>query len=143
MELNKKYIAKLISLYENGESSLEQERELKTYFSSGDYDKEFEEYAMLFKFFESEAETNYDEEVVIPNTRSNFSWINIAASICIVVGGLWFYNYYSQQQELEEAKIAFEKTQDALNLLSHNMNQGLEKLEYVEVFSQKTNKILK
>lgn len=143
MEYDKNYIRKLIGLYEEGETSLDQEKELKAYFSSKDYDREFEDYALLFRFFKQESTAKADQ-IPQPKTKpSNYFWINIAASICIVLGGLWFYEYYDHQQDLEKARQAFETTQTALNLLSHNMNEGLEKLEYIEVFSQQKNKILK
>lgn len=143
MEWDKNYIRKLLSLYEEGETTLEQEQELKRYFSSENYDRDFEAYATLFRFFVSESETRFEDDVK-PETKSkNYFWINIAASICIVLGGLWYYDYYVKQQKIEEARIAFETTQNALNLLSANMNEGLEKLEYVEVFSKKKNKLIK
>jgi len=143
MEFDRNYIRKLLNLYEEGESSLEQDADLKAYFSSGNYDEAFEEYALLFQFFEKESTTKYTTDGKLPEKSSKFSWMNIAASVCIIIGALWFYNYQSQQQELKEARLAFEKTQHALNLISFNMNKGLEKLEYVEVFSEKKNELLK
>jgi hypothetical protein len=143
MEFDNNYIRKLLTLYEDGETTLEQEQELRAYFSSDNYDSEFEVYAIMFKSFAMESKANYNGEVKTPKTFKAYSWINIAASICIIVGALWFYNYQAHQQELEKARVAFEKTQNALNLLSINMNKGLEKLEYVEVFSEQKNKIIK
>lgn len=143
MEFNKSYISELLSLYEQGETTLDQERELKMYFSSGNYDSDFKAYATLFKFFEIESNTQFEGEIKTEKKSSRYFWINVAASICIVLGGVWFYTYYENQQKLEEVRLAFETTQNALNLLSINMNEGLEKLEYVEVFSQQKNKLIK
>lgn len=143
MEYDKAYISKLLSLYEEGETTLDQEKELKMYFTSEHYDSDFEVYATLFKFFETESNTQFDEELKTEKNSPNFLWMNIAASIFIVLGVLWFYNYYDNQKELKEAKLAFETTQNALNLLSNNMNEGLEKLEYVEIFSTQKNKLIK
>lgn len=143
MELDKSYVEKLLKLYEEGETTLEQERELKSYFSSGNYDSDFEAYAFLFQYFEKESKTISPALESKEEKSSTYFWINIAASICIVLGGLWYYQYQHKQQELKEAKVAFETTQDALNLLSVNMNEGLEKLEYVEVFNSQKNKLIK
>ncbi|NEV93359.1 hypothetical protein G3567_04240 [Psychroflexus sp. YR1-1] len=143
MELDKSYVEKLLKLYEEGETTLEQERELKSYFSSENYDSEFAAYARLFQFFEKESTSQSPPlQTKAKKTRYPF-WINIAASICIVLGGVWFYDFYQDQQELEQARLAFETTQNALNFLSINMNEGLEKLEYIEVFSQQKNKLIK
>lgn len=143
MEFNKKHINQLLSLYEEGETTLEQERSLKTYFSSGNYDSDFEPYARLFKFYEDESTIQFKGKEATEKKSSPYFWIHIAASICIVLGGVWFYNYYDNQQKLEEARLAFETTQNALNLISINMNEGLEKLEYVEIFSQQKNNLIK
>lgn len=143
MEYDKAYISKLLSLYEEGETTLDQEKELKMYFTSEHYDSDFEVYATLFKFFETESNTQFDEELKTEKNSPNFLWMNIAASIFIVLGVLWFYNYYDNQKELKEARLAFETTQNALNLLSNTMNEGLEKLEYVEIFSTQKNKLIK
>lgn len=143
MEFNKAYISELLDLYEEGETSLEQEKELKLYFSSEDYDRDFEAYALLFNFFKNESETQLEDKVENKKRSSKNLWINIAASICIALGGLWFYDYYETQQEMKEARQAFRTTQNALNLLSINMNEGLEKLEYIEVFNTQKNKIIK
>lgn len=143
MEYDKAYISKLLSLYEEGETTLDQEKELKMYFTSEHYDSDFEVYGTLFKFFETEYNTQFDEELKTEKNSPNFLWMNIAASIFIVLGVLWFYNYYDNQKELKEARLAFETTQNALNLLSNTMNEGLEKLEYVEIFSTQKNKLIK
>ncbi|SDG57006.1 hypothetical protein [Psychroflexus sediminis] len=143
MELDKTYVEKLLKLYEEGETTLEQERALKSYFSNENYDSDFEAYALLFQFFEKESTSQSPPLKTKEKKTTHQFWINIAASICIVLGGVWFYNFYENQQELEEARLAFETTQNALNYLSINMNEGLEKLEYVEVFSQQKNKLIK
>jgi uncharacterized membrane-anchored protein YitT (DUF2179 family) len=143
MELDKNEIERLLTLYEEGETTLEQEQQLKTYFSSSNYDKELEVYASLFKAFEKEAKTEYKPTESKPKTTSNYFWMNIAASILVVIGTLWFYNHYQKQQELQQAKLMFENTQEALHLVSQTMNKGLQKLEYVEIFSEQKNKLLK
>lgn len=143
MEYNKLKIQNLLYLYEQGKTTLEQEQFLRTYFSSEDYDDEFEAYALLFSYFQNQKEA-YIQLENTPKEKTNFShWFRVVASVCIVLGGLWFYESYTQQQEIEKAKYAFETTQKALNLLSVNMNQGLEKLEYVEVFNEQKNHLLK
>lgn len=143
MEYNKLKIQNLLYLYEEGKTTLEQEQFLKTYFFSEDYDDEFEAYALLFSYFQNQKEAHIQLENT-PKEKTNFShWFSVAASVCIVLGGLWLYESYTQQQEIEKAKYAFETAQKALNLLSVNMNQGLEKLEYVEVFNEQKNHLLK
>jgi hypothetical protein len=144
MDFSKAYITKLLDLYDDGETTLEQERDLKSYFASESYDKDFESYAVLFSYFETELKTTSEVEISIQSPKPNkFLWLNVAASIVVILGGVWLFTYYEKQQDIQEARIAFEKTQNALNFLSYNMNEGLEKLEYIEVFSTQKNKIIK
>ncbi|AFU67242.1 hypothetical protein P700755_000186 [Psychroflexus torquis ATCC 700755] len=144
MDFSKAYITKLLDLYDDGETTLEQERDLKSYFASEFYDKDFEPYALLFSYFETESKTTSKVKLDVESPKPNkFLWLNIAASIVVVIGAVWFFTYYEKQQDMQEARIAFEKTQNALNFLSFNMNEGLEKLEYIEVFNTQKNKIIK
>ena len=144
MDFSEAYITKLLDLYDDGETTLEQERDLKSYFASESYDKDFESYAVLFSYFETELKTTSEVEISIQSPKPNkFLWLNVAASIVVILGGVWLFTYYEKQQDIQEARIAFEKTQNALNFLSYNMNEGLEKLEYIEVFSTQKNKIIK
>jgi hypothetical protein len=144
MDFSKAYITKLLDLYDDGETTLEQERDLKSYFASESYDRDFEPYALLFSYFETESKTISQVELDVESPKPNkFLWLNIAASIVVVIGAVWFFTYYEKQQDMQEARIAFEKTQNALNFLSFNMNEGLEKLEYIEVFNTQKNKIIK
>ena len=144
MDFSEAYITKLLDLYDDGETTLEQERDLKSYFASESYDKDFESYAVLFSYFETELKTTSEVEISIQSPKPNkFLWLNVAASIVVILGGVWLFTYYEKQQDIQEARIAFEKTQNALNFLSYNMNEGLEKLEYIEVFNTQKNKIIK
>jgi hypothetical protein len=144
MDFSKAYITKLLDLYDDAETTLEQERDLKSYFASESYDKDFESYAVLFSYFETESKTTSEVEVDLKPPKPNkFLWLNVAASIVVILGAVWLFTYYEKQQDIQEARIAFEKTQNALNFLSFNMNEGLEKLEYIEVFNTQKNKIIK
>ena len=144
MDFSKAYITKLLDLYDDGETTLEQERDLKSYFASESYDKDFEPYAVLFSYFETESKTTSQVEVDLQSSKPNkFLWLNVAASIVVILGAVWLFTYYEKQQDIQAARIAFEKTQNALNFLSYNMNEGLEKLEYIEVLNTQKNKIIK
>lgn len=145
MDFSKNNISRLLSLYEEGKTTLTEENLLKAYFKTNDYDSDFEAYALLFDYFDKESETTTELNIKPVESTSSFKhlWLNVAASILVILGGVWFYNYSFKQQNAEEARLAFEKTQNALNLISANMNKGLEQLEYVEVFAQEKNKLIK
>ena len=143
MEYSKNKIEQLLNLYEEGKTTLEEERFLKSYFASSRYDSDFEAYALLFKTFDKESSYTLKEELKTKTPSKNHSWMTIAASILVVFGTVWFYNYNEKLSEIEEAQLMFENTQQALNLVSQTMNTGLQKLEYVEIFSTHKNQLLK
>ena len=58
MELNR--LEKLISRYEEGETTLAEEKELREYFSQEEIPEHLETYALLFKFQSQESSTTYE-----------------------------------------------------------------------------------
>ncbi|WP_127845688.1 hypothetical protein [Psychroflexus aestuariivivens] len=144
MDFSKKYISKLLEKYDNGNSTLEEEQHLKTYFTEHDIASEFEVYRPLFAYFEQAKNLSYHSKWQ-PQRKVKMKplWMKVAASFIVILGSVWLFNLYQEQQELKAAKMAFEETQQALKMISENMNQGLEKLEYVEVFSEQKNKLIK
>ncbi|MFN2261885.1 MAG: hypothetical protein ABR595_07470 [Psychroflexus sp.] len=144
MDFKKNYISKLLEKYDHGKTSLAEENHLKKYFATQDIPEEFEVYKPMFTYFEQAKITDYKSRWR-PQRKVKLKplWLKVAASFIVILGSLWLFNFYQEQQELKAAKIAFEETQDALKMMSKNMNQGLEKLEYVEVFGNQKNKLIK
>ena len=67
-----------------------------------------------------------------------------AASVVVAIGVAGFvFSEPKLTQEEQEALIAFQKTKEAMQLMSKNFNQGAEELTHISTFTLTKNKILK
>ena len=88
-----KYIQGLLEKYWEGESSLEEERQLKQYFNSGDVDKSLRKFMPIFQAFQDEQAVQFQETKVVSMNASRVNWryLAMAASFALVLAaGLWW-----------------------------------------------------
>lgn len=142
----------LIEKYFEGETSLEEEAQLRAYFNGGEVDSELRVYEPLFQHFASEREqtlsVDFDDalfqkmeaaEVKIVKMRT---WprnlLRIAAVGAVLVVAMVFLQKsnttHAQQAsvdwskyEITDEKQAYEETVKALKLVSSKLNKGSKK----------------
>lgn len=161
-------IEKLIEKYNNAETTLKEEAQLKAYFTSDDVASHLEQYKPLFQYFSKAKEEQYTKEVPLQsdhywNKRRLYQWVSVAAIAVIMLGFLFptFNNdsktladYTPEEQQMYlEAKQALAmlshnfndgaSSLNALSLASENFNVGLEKANHVKELSKTTDKLLK
>jgi len=145
MELAK--IETLLESYFEGETNLQQEQELRTYFASSNVAPHLSMYTPLFNAMQQAQEEEAPMEVTLPVTQksNNRKWLSIAASVVVLIGAFSFvFNHQNQlSAEEQEALAAFEQSKEALEMLSVNFNKGAEELNVLSQFTNTTNKILK
>jgi hypothetical protein len=148
MEENK--IREVLERYWEGETSLEEEKELRSYFASSQVADEYASYIPLFVFFDEERHKEMSTHIKLPidvkkGKVINIKWlINIAASIVIFIAMFFInknlnrenvhqYAYHDTYQTPEEAYL---EVKQALLFVSVKMNKGvstisqsLEKME--------------
>lgn len=142
MELNE--IEILIEKYFDGETTIEQENKLRTYFLSDNVASHLQQYQAIFGFY-ADAKKEKAPVIELRETRS-FSWYSVAASVVILigVGTFAYFNTQQNRQDLgsfNDPQIAFEQTQQALDLLSGKVNQGIQTVEYVDEYNVATDRI--
>jgi hypothetical protein len=155
-----KKIAELLQTFFNGESTIEEERTLETYFKSGNVAKEFQEYAAYFngisELANSADDRNIEEEVMdfilenelLEKTRYRWLWqtvTGVAASVIIILGGFLFYQ---QQQKpfddtFKDPKEAYAYAQHTLQFVSGKYNKGLAGLSNFEKLQKASQPIKK
>lgn len=142
MEQNK--IEELIEKYLEGNTNLQEENVLKTYFSSQEIPLHLNQYKAFFGYYnESKKETL--KEVFIPKKQNHKKWMGIAASLAlgfIIVA--YLYQYPTKKEELDtfdSPEEAFVETHKALQMVANNMNYGMENVSYLEEY-EKTKKII-
>lgn len=146
MELAK--IEKLLDAYFEGNTSLADEATLRAYFAQDEVAPHLAMYQPMFVGLSAAKEEVSNLEIELPKQKATISnwWYGVAASVVIAIGVAGFmFNEQGAQltQEEQEALIAFEKTREAMKLMSKNFNQGAEELAHISTFTQTKNKILK
>ncbi len=139
MELDK--IERLIEKYLEAETTLEEERILKNYFSQDDVPVHLTEYKSLFNYFiDSSLETS-TKSITLSRRSIDLKWLSIAAMLIFFVGV--FSIYQNNISEKEEARLAYIETQKALNLISQSLNKGNSAIAQLQTFENTQNKIFK
>ncbi len=151
-------IEQLVTKYENGETSLKEEALLKDYFSQETVAPHLEMYKPMFVYFLATQQEQFTKDVPLKPRQTNriYKWISVAAVAVLTVGV--YFNQSQPKYSAEEIE-AYNKTVGALNLLSStfnkgtehmqldlmssNFNRGTQSINYVDAFTQTTNKIFK
>lgn len=120
-------IEKLLEKYLEAETSVQEEVLLQDYFSQDHVAPHLYEYKALFTYFgESKAE-RFTKTIPLKPRSTNWKWLSVAAAVVLL------FSIYSIQQpsstgltaqEEQEARVAFEETQKAFQLISQNLNKG-------------------
>ena len=145
MEL--KLVEQLLEKYFQGETTIAEEKQLKAYFSSNDVAPHLAKYQSLFGYFETQKETQFEQKLPLqPRKQNNVKWIGIAASFVVLFGLATFYYYPSEpkQEDLgtyDNPEEAFIATQKALQMVSEQVNIGMESVVYLEEY-EKTKKTI-
>ncbi len=152
----------LLKKYWEGETSLEEEKELREFFATHEGDARWAHEAALFRYFgQSASEERLGEffdhrildEISRESRRSGQGnvrqlWFNIgkvAAVITVLVAAVYFSvqdyrdNQVAIQKELgtyEDPKKAYEETKKALLLISQSMGKGTAQAQKVSVFHE-------
>jgi hypothetical protein len=140
-------IEAFLDAYFEGQSTLEQESQLREYFTTQEVAPHLIAYIGLFEGLKAAQEEVLEKEVTLPSTTtfSKRSWLSIAASIVIVLGvaGLQFSNSNQLTEEEVIALAEFNKSKEILLLLSKSFNKGTAELAALGEFTEAKNKIIK
>lgn len=140
-----KSINNLLERYFEGETSLEEERLLRTYFTEEKVDDRLMSYKSIFRYFDQESKKvstePFDEELLEGGTTSRpillkaFVWYSrVAAAIVIAIGLWWLIPTTPVEQaqtaidwsryEVDTPEEAFQISKSALVQLSVKLNEG-------------------
>ena len=115
-------IQALLDRYWEGETTLEEERVLKEYFNSGNYDPRFRNEAPLFQALRAEQNVQLVQAPKVVAMRPTlYSWKNIAAaaSVALLIGaGAWWWS--TQPADIQQPVVDRQQTvpQDTLQTQS-------------------------
>ncbi len=133
-------IEKLLEKYDNAETTLQEEAQLRAYFSSDDVASHLESYKPLFVYFTNTQQEAFTKDVPL-NTKKKinfYQWISVAAAAVLMFGimipQMWSSPTYSQ----EEIEL-YNKTKNALAFMSSNFNEGASSINVLEMASDNFN----
>lgn len=155
-------IEELLEKYNNAETSLQEEAQLRAYFTSDNVAPHLEHYKSLFQYFSEAQQEQYTKDVPL-NTKKKtrlYQWISVAAAAVLILGLIVPRFTGPTEQEKQEALLVYNQTMEALSLVSLGMNKGKEQLSNLALvsdnisegvnqvsklgeFNRVTNKILK
>lgn len=150
MELNK--IEILIEKYFEGNSNLEEEKELKKYFALEEVAPELAKYRVVFGYFSKTHSQELKQEIHLPSRiqerkRAKIG-LSIAASIVIVLVAATstYFDKKVPHQDLgtyNNPELAIKEIQKELAMLSQHVNIGIESVSIVEQYEDSKKLIFK
>lgn len=132
-------IEKLLAKYLDATTTLQEEAQLKTYFTSSNVAPHLQEYEYMFQYFENAKKEHYTKNIRLETKQQRRKWIGLAASIALLIGVIGFNRYQYNQ----EAKRAYADTQNALQLIATHMNKSTVAFGHLNKFEQTTQKVFK
>lgn len=149
----------LLNKYWEGQTSLEEERELRDYFSKGSVAPEHEMYRSIFNTFEDEnamemnaefdafAKLTPEEQPVDSSKLRVLKGIGIAAGLAALLAvGSHYIGSTSASTAVDtydDPKEAYYATVQALQLVSTKLNNGRENLKPLEEINNKKDKVFR
>jgi len=136
-------IEELIEKYNNAETTLVEEQQLRAYFTSDNIAPHLEHYKPMFVYFSQAQQEQYTKDVPLkPKRTKMYQWISVAAVTVLMLGFIIPQVLGPSQEELRQKELAMEtynKTMEALSLVSIGMNEGKEQLNSLTLVSDNLN----
>ncbi len=139
-------IEKLVGKYLNAETTVQEETTLREYFLSGNVAPHLEEYKLMFSYFEFSKDETYTKTIELKpkNTkRKNLKWLSVAASVVLLVSVYVGKTKYDEHLENQRLAEKYAQVENALKMLSTNLNKGKSAFNNLYAYENTVNKIFK
>ncbi len=156
--MNEKKLKHLLGKYYDGDSTKDEERILKEYFTGGEVMASFEAEKEIFGYYQSSLEIpepseGFESRILrrIDNESSNdkivkirkqlYPFLAVAASIMVIAGAYFFFRGSEDLNDTySDPQIAYQETRKILFDVSSKMNKAANKLEPVGKISEMRTK---
>ena len=135
-------IEKLLEKYENGETSLKEEQQLKNYFSQETVAPHLEMYKPMFNYFLVNQKEQFTKEIPL-KTRSKikYKWISVAAAVVLLIGFYFKEPAISSYEDYaygtyNEPEEAFNEVTRSLAMISRSFNKGASTVNYLNEYDK-------
>ena len=127
-------IEKLLEKYENGETTIKEEQQLKNYFSQETVPPHLEMYKSMFTYFLQNEQDQFTKDVPLKTKfKINYKWISVAA-VAVLMLGFYFKSDIINTEDTysdEEVQLAYNQMKSSLELISNKFNKGTASLGYL------------
>jgi len=130
-------IEKLLEKYYEAETTLKEEKELKDFFSDPEVPAHLSEHKDMFNYFNDSSLETSSRSIKLSNKTIALRWLSVAAMLVFFVSV--FGLYQQNEAEKEEARIAYQETQKALELISKSLNKGTGAIAQLDNFNKGTS----
>lgn len=137
-------IEQLLEKYDNAETSLAEEAQLRAYFEKEDVPAHLESYKLLFQYVKHTKQEEFTKDVPLQTKRTKlYQWVSVAAVAVLMVGAYFQVDQMNQKTTLDDLSdkelMAYNQTIEVFNLVSSKFNQGTESFEALNLVSSKLN----
>lgn len=138
-------IEKLLEKYENGETSLKEEQQLKTYFSQETVPPHLEMYKPMFAYFSVNQQELFTKALPLKTKKVyNYKWIAVAAVAVLMLGFYLKQPIVSSYQEYaygtyNDPKEAYNEVTKQLEMISAQFNKGASTVNYLNQIEKGTS----
>ncbi len=137
-------IERLLDAYFEGNTTLEQELTLRTYFTEGDVAVHLESYTPIFEGFVNARNEVSGKEISLPESGFKIKrWYGVAAMLIVAFGvGSMLFSNPGLTGEEQEALAALKETRATMLLFSSGLNKGTASMAHLNEFTKGTSNIL-
>jgi len=135
-------IEDLLEKYENGETSLQEEQQLKHYFTQETVAPHLEMYKPMFAYFLVNKQEQFIKDIALTPAKQevkrhvNYKWLAVAAVAVLMLG---FYFGSSVNDDLgtyEDPQLAFNEFSKSMEMISTKFNKGASTVGYLNEVSK-------
>lgn len=133
-------IEKLLEKYENGETTLKEEQQLKNYFSQETVAPHLEIYKPMFAYFLGNQKEQFTKDVPLKTKRVfNYKWISVAAVAVLMIG--FYFKSYNQNDlgTYDDPELAYNEVVKSLAMISNKFNKGTSTISYLNEMNKGTS----
>jgi len=127
-------IEKLLEKYENGETSLKEEQQLKHYFKQETVAPHLEMYKPMFTYFMVNQQEQFTKDVPLNTRRTfNYKWISVAA-VAVLMIGFYLKTSFTNVEDLgtyNEPELAYNEVVKSLEMISNSLQKGTAQVSYL------------